>query len=186
MASVQQLLTSAPDATALSALAGLQEPLRALHSGLDALSLTPTTPSDLEVDAIRARATELHSATGVARDAAGADATRSDTVRLGVRAGGPALVLVAPNVARPSQPSLCSGAGSGTVVDIRTHQRRWTGIEPAGRGAPVPAALKAVGPTRRPDTSTADPNCLLAVGRSSRRADGPRVACRSGLVPSPG
>ena len=31
--------------------------------------------------------------------------------------------------------------------------RRWTGIEPAGRGSPVPAALKAVEPTRCPDTS---------------------------------
>ncbi len=31
--------------------------------------------------------------------------------------------------------------------------RRWTGIEPARRGSPASAALKAVGPTRRPDTS---------------------------------
>jgi hypothetical protein len=36
--------------------------------------------------------------------------------------------------------------------------RRWTGIEPAGRGSPVPAALKAVEPTRCPDTSTVDPS----------------------------
>ena len=35
--------------------------------------------------------------------------------------------------------------------------RRWTGIEPAGRGSPVPAALKAVEPTRCPDTSGGDP-----------------------------
>lgn len=34
-----------------------------------------------------------------------------------------------------------------------TTERRWTGIEPARRGSPVSAALKAVGPTRRPDTS---------------------------------
>ena len=34
--------------------------------------------------------------------------------------------------------------------------RRWTGIEPARRGSPASAALKAVGPTRRPDTSEDD------------------------------
>jgi hypothetical protein len=39
-----------------------------------------------------------------------------------------------------------------------THWRRWTGIEPAGRGSPVPAALKAVEPTRCPDTSTGEAN----------------------------
>ncbi len=44
--------------------------------------------------------------------------------------------------------------------------RRWTGIEPAGRGAPVPAALKAVGPTRRPDTSVGqDTGTLRAMKR---------------------
>ena len=32
-------------------------------------------------------------------------------------------------------------------------RRRWTGIEPAGRGSPVPPALKAGEPTRCPDTS---------------------------------
>ncbi len=31
--------------------------------------------------------------------------------------------------------------------------RRWTGIEPAGRGSLVPTALKAAEPTRYPDTS---------------------------------
>ena len=35
----------------------------------------------------------------------------------------------------------------------RRNWRRWTGIEPARRGSPASAALKAVGPTRRPDTS---------------------------------
>ena len=39
----------------------------------------------------------------------------------------------------------------------RVDERRWTGIEPAGRGSPVPAALKAVEPTRCPDTSSFDP-----------------------------
>ena len=45
--------------------------------------------------------------------------------------------------------------------------RRWTGIEPAGRGSPVPAALKAVGPTRCPDTSA---------GHGSARPDIPAQA----------
>ena len=34
-----------------------------------------------------------------------------------------------------------------------TLRRRWTGIEPAGRGSLVPTALKAAEPTRYPDTS---------------------------------
>ena len=38
----------------------------------------------------------------------------------------------------------------------RRRSRRWTGIEPAGRGSPVPPALKAGRPTRRLDTSTAE------------------------------
>ena len=37
-----------------------------------------------------------------------------------------------------------------------TNWRRWTGIEPAGRGSPVPTALKAAEPTRYPDISGAD------------------------------
>ena len=36
--------------------------------------------------------------------------------------------------------------------------RRWTGIEPAGRGSLVPAALKAVESTRYPDTSAGECN----------------------------
>ena len=38
-----------------------------------------------------------------------------------------------------------------------TPWRRWTGIEPAGRGSPVPTALKAAEPTRCPDTSLGCP-----------------------------
>ena len=45
--------------------------------------------------------------------------------------------------------------------------RRWTGIEPAGRGSPVPTALKAAEPTRCPDTSAARPN--VRVGSVTRR-----------------
>src|SRR5262249_54623806 len=40
-----------------------------------------------------------------------------------------------------------------SVAKAQVERRRWTGIEPAGRGPPVPAALKAVEPTRCPDTS---------------------------------
>lgn len=47
---------------------------------------------------------------------------------------------------------------SGTCRPELDCTRRWTGIEPAGRGSPVPAALKAVEPTRRSDTSAADPS----------------------------
>src|SRR4051812_47352631 len=35
----------------------------------------------------------------------------------------------------------------------QTRWRRWTGIEPASQGSPATAALKAVEPTRCPDTS---------------------------------
>jgi len=47
-----------------------------------------------------------------------------------------------------------AGAPEMWVPDIvAPDQRRWTGIEPAGRGSPVPPALKAGEPTRCPDTS---------------------------------
>lgn len=40
------------------------------------------------------------------------------------------------------------------TVNVRPFAwRRWTGIEPAGRGSLVPTALKAAEPTRYPDTS---------------------------------
>ncbi len=54
-------------------------------------------------------------------------------------------------------------------------ERRWTGIEPARRGSPVSAALKAVGPTRRPDTSTDE----------DRSAAGPLSPARGSAVGSP-
>ena len=44
-----------------------------------------------------------------------------------------------------------SGRGVGGV-----EWRRWTGIEPAGQGSPIPPALKAGEPTRRSDTSAED------------------------------
>lgn len=50
--------------------------------------------------------------------------------------------------------------------------RRWTGIEPARRGSPVSAALKAVGPTRRPDTSGGEATAGAASGLSPRPAAG--------------
>ena len=64
---VEQLMTSAPDETSRRALATLHEPMRSLHSALDAIALTPHPPSDAEVAEIRARATTLHSATSLAR-----------------------------------------------------------------------------------------------------------------------
>jgi hypothetical protein len=67
MASVEQLMTSAPDETSRRALAALQDPLRSLHIALDAIALTPNPLSDIEMDEIRVRATRLHSATSLAR-----------------------------------------------------------------------------------------------------------------------
>ena len=40
--------------------------------------------------------------------------------------------------------------------DTLEEWRRWTGIEPAGQGSPIPPALKAGEPTRRSDTSAED------------------------------
>ena len=67
MASVQQLVASAPDDASRRALGEVQEPLRSLHGALDAVSLRPQPPSSVELDEVRARATELHSATSLAR-----------------------------------------------------------------------------------------------------------------------
>ena len=67
MASVQQLVSSAPDAASQRAVTELQEPLRSLHGALDAVSLRPQPPSTVELDEVRARATDLHSATSLAR-----------------------------------------------------------------------------------------------------------------------
>ena len=41
----------------------------------------------------------------------------------------------------------------GNFAEPSCEWRRWTGIEPAGRGSPVPTALKAAEPTRYSDTS---------------------------------
>ena len=60
---------------------------------------------------------------------------------------------------RDPKQDIRDGCGPGiTAVDRRVipEWRRWTGIEPAGRGSPVPPALKAGEPTRRSDTSTPD------------------------------
>ncbi len=64
---VEQLLASAPDETSRRALVTLHEPMRSLHSALDAIALTPYPPSDAEVAEVRTRATALHSATSLAR-----------------------------------------------------------------------------------------------------------------------
>jgi hypothetical protein len=67
MASVQQLVASAPDDASRRALGEVQAPLRSLHGALDAVALQPQPPSSAELDDVRARATELHSATSLAR-----------------------------------------------------------------------------------------------------------------------
>ncbi len=64
---VEQLLASAPDETSRRALVTLHEPMRSLHSALDAIALTPYPPSDADVAEVRTRATALHSATSLAR-----------------------------------------------------------------------------------------------------------------------
>jgi hypothetical protein len=67
MASVQELITSAPDDTSRRAIAAMQDPLRSLHGALDAIAMTSTMPSSLVVDDLRDRARALHSATSLAR-----------------------------------------------------------------------------------------------------------------------
>ena len=61
-----------------------------------------------------------------------------------------------------------------TSVEQVEPWRRWTGIEPAGRGSPVPTALKAAEPTRCPDTST--PTLRDRRDRTRPRRVGSRVA----------
>jgi len=55
------------------------------------------------------------------------------------------------------RPGAGAPAGAGS-------SRRWTGIEPARRGSPVSAALKAEGPTRSPDTSNGHGSALHTHG----------------------
>ena len=56
--------------------------------------------------------------------------------------------------------------------------RRWTGIEPAGRGSPVPPALKAGEPTRRSDTSAGDPTGPRSPSGRLRPPEGLVRRCR--------
>ena len=58
---------------------------------------------------------------------------------------------------------------------VAPKQRRWTGIEPAGRGSPVPPALKAGEPTRRSDTSGGDPTGPRPPPRRRAGSDGQQV-----------
>ena len=67
MASVEELIVSAPDDGARRSLASLQGPMRSLHGVVDAVALAATPPSVADVEHVRARATELHSATSLAR-----------------------------------------------------------------------------------------------------------------------
>ena len=56
--------------------------------------------------------------------------------------------------------------------------RRWTGIEPAGRGSPVPPALKAGEPTRRSDTSARQGNGPVRVASAPTAFTLPRLRAR--------
>ncbi len=60
----------------------------------------------------------------------------------------------------------------------RTRSRRWTGIEPAGRGSPAPPALKAGRPTRCLDTSVPERR-----GAAPPSAPGPRRRPNVALPP---
>lgn len=66
-ATVQQLASSAPDARSMQALMAMRGPLQSLHAAVDAVNLSPTPPSALQVDQVRAAATGLHQATSLAR-----------------------------------------------------------------------------------------------------------------------
>ena len=93
--------------------------------------------------------------------------------RLGSRPGG---FAVGPEQAPKAKWSLLYGregrVGGGGAPDQAVEERRWTGIEPARRGSPVSAALKAVGPTRRPDTSNGDSTPSGAAGLSPAAGPG--------------
>jgi hypothetical protein len=62
----------------------------------------------------------------------------------------------------------------------QTPHRRWTGIEPAGRGSLVPTALKAAEPTRRSDTS--DPDATKPGSATMRPGHDPRLLCLPSIV----
>jgi len=73
------------------------------------------------------------------------------------------------------------GAGARAVW------RRWTGIEPAGQGSPIPPALKAGEPTRRSDTSVEDPIGAPSSCRDerSRERNGGDLRIPNGVVTVP-
>jgi len=67
MAAVQQLTMAAPDEPARQTLWSIQEPLRALHGTLDAVSMAGVPPTEADVSQLRERANAVHSATSLAR-----------------------------------------------------------------------------------------------------------------------
>ena len=85
----------------------------------------------------------------------------------------------APRTSTNAHRRLCTNALVRAISAVRggrpwTLWRRWTGIEPAGRGSPVPTALKAAEPTRYPDTSVRQ---RTGGGVGIRLADGQPRRC---------
>ena len=69
LATVQDLAASAPEGGPRRAMAGLQDPLGGLQRTLDAIAIGQVAPSADTAVEVRNRATQLHSATSVARAA---------------------------------------------------------------------------------------------------------------------
>ena len=67
IATIEQLMTAAPDEVSRRSLAAVHDSMRSVHAALDAITLTPPPLSDADVVELRARATALHSATALAR-----------------------------------------------------------------------------------------------------------------------
>ena len=67
IATIEQLMTAAPDEASRRSLAAVHDSMRSLHATLDAIALTTLPPSDADVAELRARATALHGATALAR-----------------------------------------------------------------------------------------------------------------------
>ena len=59
---LQQLVSSAPNETSRAAVEQVRASTAALHAAVDAVALSPTTPTSVDVDQLTALATRLHTA----------------------------------------------------------------------------------------------------------------------------